>query len=97
MFARRLVLTLACLLALGGCAGWPPAGGTPEPQIVQYTAEDDQVRIDEVRVRGQLRSAVVSPKSEGTPSYQVLPSTQGHDPSISHDAAGQRVWTVLTF
>ena len=90
-------LSVAWLLALGGCAGWPPAGGAGEPGIARFSAEDDQVRIDELRVRGQLKRAAVSPKSEGTPPYEVLTPTEGHDPSKGNDATGQRVWNVLTF
>ena len=90
-------LTLGGALVLVGCAEWPPAAGKSEPQVVRYSAEDDQVKIEELRVRGQLKRTVVSPKAEGTPSYEVLPPTDGQDPSRNRDAAGQRVWTVLTF
>ena len=90
-------LPLACLLALAGCAGWLPAGGTSEPKVVNTIAEDDQVRIEEQRVRGQLKRTTVTPKAEGAAPYEVLPPAGGQDPSISRDSAGKRVWTVLSF
>ena len=88
---------VASLLALGGCAGWPPPGGAPEPKVVNYHAEDDQVRIDEQRVRGQVKRATVTPKAEGVAPYEVLPPADGQDLSISRGTSGQRVWNVLTF
>ncbi len=90
-----VALAIACLLA--GCAGWLPAAGRNEPAVVEYHAEDDQVRIEERRVRGQLTRASVSPKAEGVANYEVLPPTAGQDPSKNHDSAGQRVWSVMTF
>jgi hypothetical protein len=93
----RIVPLLASVAALSGCAAWPPAAGLAEPKVVNYSAEDDQVRIEEQRVRGQLKRTTVSPKAEGAAPYDVLPPAGGQDPSISRDTAGQRVWTVLTF
>jgi hypothetical protein len=93
----RIACTLAALLALAACAGLPPAAGKGEPKVVSYHGEDDHVRIDEQRVRGQLTRATVTPKAEGTAPYEVLPPAGGQDPSISRDTAGQRVWSVLKF
>lgn len=93
----RQAAALACLSLLAACAGWLPAGGRNEPAVVDYHAEDDQVRIDEQRVRGRLTRAAVSPKTEGAAGYEVLPPTAGQDPSKNHDSAGQRVWSVMTF
>ncbi len=97
MAARSLVPAFAALLSLAACAGLPPAAGKGEPKVVNYHAEDDHVRIDEQRVRGQLTRATVTPKAAGAAPYEVLPPGGGQDPSIAHDAAGQRVWSVLKF
>ncbi len=100
MDVRRLASTLAALLTLtvlAACAGLPPAAGKGEPKVVNYHAEDDHVRIDEQRVRGQLTHATVTPKIEGAAPYEVLPPAGGQDPTISRDTAGQRVWSVLKF
>ena len=97
MRSLRLGPPLVCLAVLAGCAGLRPAEDTAEPRVVNYSAEDDQVRIDEQRVRGQLKRATVTQKAEGVAPYEVLPPAGGQDTSISRDTAGQRVWTVLTF
>lgn len=92
-----LPLVLACTALLAGCAGWHPPGAQAEARVTAFHAEDDQVRIEEQRVRGQLTRAVVSPKAEGASAYEVLTPPGGQDPSKNRDAAGQRVWNVLTF
>ena len=97
---RALPLFAAAWLAflLGACAT-PSASNVPE--IRHFSAEDQHVKIDELRIRGVTQRAVVTPKGadgEAGRPYQVLMAPGGHDPSGEHrDASGQRVWTVLTF
>ena len=97
---RALPLFAAASMAflLGACAT-PSASN--EPEIRLFSAEDQHVKIDELRVRGVTQRAVVTPKGadgEAGRPYQVLMAPGGHDPSGEHrDASGQRVWTVLTF
>ena len=97
---RALPLFAAATLAflLGACAT-PRA--TSEPEVHRFSAEDQHVTIDELRVRGVMQRAVVTPKGadgEAGRPYQVLMAPGGHDTSGEHrDASGQRVWTVLTF
>ncbi len=93
----RLAFALACGVVLAGCGSWVPTAGRGEPLVSNYRAEDDSVRIDEQRVRGQLKRVAVSPKAEGAASYEVLPPGEGQDPSKNRDSAGQRVWSVFTF
>jgi|GEM_PF-1557065 len=84
---------LALAAALTGCAGLPAPGGA-EPAVQQLVAEDEQVRIAELRVRGQTQRLTVQPK-HGAPGYEVLPAPGGQDPSGRRDtagSAGQRVW-----
>ena len=95
---------LTCLAALAsllvsGCANTPvPAGTLPgEPVVQRRVAEDDQVRITELRVRGQTQRIHVDPKGGGVPGYEVNPPAPGSDPSKARDGAGQRVWPVLSF
>lgn len=97
MRPARLVVVLAFAATLAGCSNWIPVAGRSEPQVVNYHAEDKQVRIDEQRVRGQLRRVTVSPKAEGAASYEVLPPAGGQDPSENRGNAGQRVWSVISF
>lgn len=86
--------TLAPLLLLGGCAMLPYP---TEPVTDRLSIEDDQIRIDEVRVRGQTQRVTVQPK-QGSRAYDIVPLAGGQDPSQQRaTTAGQRVWPVLSF
>jgi hypothetical protein len=89
-------LLLALLGTLAGCAGLngPVAG---DASVQRLVAEDDQIRIDELRVRGQTQRITVSPKGGSAPAYDIVTPAAGSDPSKSRDGAGQSVWQVLTF
>jgi len=96
--------TLICLASLAAlqlcaCASAPvPTGNLPgEPVVQRRVAEDDQVRITELRVRGQTQRITVDPKGGNTPGYEINPPAPGSDPSKARDGAGQRVWPVLSF
>jgi len=86
---------------LAACAGYPlqapGAARANEAQIQHLVSEDDAVRIDELRVRGQTQRLTVNPKASGAPAYEIQPAAGGSDPSKSRDGAGQRLWQVLTF
>jgi hypothetical protein len=87
---------LSWLLALAGCAGL--AGHQPaEPRLQQLVAEDDQVRIDELRVRGQTQRITVNPKGEGARPYEIRTAPAGSDPSKGREGVGQSLWPLLTF
>ena len=90
----KSILALVALALLGGCAG---LASTAEPAVQRLVAEDDQVRIDELRVRGQTRRLAVQPKLAGAPGYEILPIPAGQSPAAPRDGAGQRVWPVLSF
>ena len=66
----------------------------PEPQVLHQVSEDDHVRIEELRVRGQTQRITVQPKIPGMPAYEVVPPTPGKPPS-QDPKAGQRVWLTL--
>lgn len=70
-----------------------PASGT-------RVLEDDRVRIEETRVRGQLRNVTVHSKITGG-SYEIIVGPGGRDPSQNAaqraDSAGQRAWSLLRF
>jgi homoserine kinase type II len=51
-------------------------------------AEDDAVRIEELRVRGQKRSIVVTPQGRGARRYEIMPAGAGRD--LSQDRARHR-------
>jgi hypothetical protein len=91
-------LCLPLLAAAQDAAPLPPRGG--EPAVQQVVTEDDGVRIEELRVRGQTQRIVVKPKH--AVEYEIVPPTGGRDPSQNRGnqqagAAGQRVWNLLRF
>jgi len=72
----------------------------PEPAVQNIVQEDDNNRIEELRVRGQTVQAKVKPKGKA-PEYEILLGEPGRDmsggASSSKGAAGQRVWRLLNF
>ena len=95
----RLALTLpSCLaaLVLSACAVAPaPRSADAGPQ--RLVSEDEQVRIDELRLRGLAQRLTVQPKGGNGRPYEILLPAPGADATQHRDAAGQRVWPVLTF
>lgn len=89
-------LLLALSLALAGCAGLVPRTA-PEAALQRLVSEDDQVRITELRLRGQTQAISVENKQSAAPAYQITPAAGGSDPSAARGSAGQRVWTLLSF
>jgi hypothetical protein len=80
-----------------------PAVAASSPALVARPAtglrviEDDQIRIEETRVRGQLQRIAVAPKGSPMRPYEINVGAGGRDPSQDKSAAGQRVWSVLRF
>jgi hypothetical protein len=77
-----------------------PATTAVRPASELRVIEDDQVRIEETRLRGQLQRVTVAPK--GSPGstmrpYEINVGAGGRDPSQDKSGAGQRVWSVLRF
>lgn len=68
----------------------------PEPQVLQQVTEDDQVRIEELRVRGQTKRLTVQPKIRGVGPYEIAAPEPGRAPA-DDPKAGQRVWLSITF
>lgn len=79
-------------------AARPEAG---EPKVQRIVIEDDGVRIEELRVRGQTQRIVVAPKRGAGVPYEIITGDGSRDLSFgantSRGAAGQRVWNVLAF
>jgi hypothetical protein len=92
----RSITLAAVLVPLCGTAQEVlPRGG--EPVVQRVVTEDDGVRIEELRVRGQTRRIVVQSKLGNARAYEVLPANGGRDLSQDKRAIGQRVWPVLSF
>lgn len=88
----RPLLLAACL-----AAAVPARAEAPEPKVQRIVVEDDGARIEELRVRGQTRRIVVTPKNSPLRSYEIIPGDSARDPTQGRGSAGQRVWNVLTF
>lgn len=89
-----LTLPVSALAQAQAEAGVPQQGG--EPAVLQSSIQDDQVRIDELRVRGQTRKITVQPKLPGFGAYEIHPAEPGRSPERD-PKAGQRVWWSLSF
>jgi hypothetical protein len=83
--------------ATGASAAAPPAGGVPEAKVQRIVVEDDRVRIDELRVRGQTRRIVVQPKLPGVPAYQIGVNTDARDPQMDPRSEGRSLWQIFSF
>ena len=71
-----------------------------EPFVKHTIIDDSRARIEELRVRGQLKKVTVQPKGRA-PGYEILLGDGAHvvgdDPGTSRGSAGKRVWNVLRF
>jgi hypothetical protein len=98
-----LLLALAGPLAAQSTKPQPVDAGAPvnEPAVRRDVIEDDNARIEELRVRGAVRSITVKPKGPIKTPYEVVPLDAGRDnadgPSSGKGTGGQRVWRVLSF
>ncbi|MDP1647750.1 MAG: hypothetical protein Q8M01_06060 [Rubrivivax sp.] len=67
--------------------------GTPTVTVI----EDDGVRIEETRLRGQAQRIVVQSKVGGVRAYEIIVAPGGRDPSQDRGASGQRAWSLFNF
>ena len=76
----------------------PPPPARPDPAIKRTVIEDDQVKIEELRVRGQLQRITISPKASGVRAYEIAPPDSGRDPSQqSKGISGRSLWQMWSF
>jgi hypothetical protein len=100
MTVRATLFALA-VFAVGASAQEAAAPGQRgEPKVERIVIEDKGARVEELRVRGEVKRIVVTPKGAQTP-YEVIPLDATRDAAPGHGstkgAAGQRVWNVLNF
>lgn len=100
MNTTRVASLLALLAGLAATATTWAAERTPrsaEPEARRVVLEDDAVRIEELRVRGQVQKISVTPKTAGARPYEIVPPDASRDASQPRGLAGQRVWNLFSF
>ena len=104
---RLAIAALACLCSPVLCLATDATGEAPasaaatpvgraEPHVLKEVTEDDAVRIEETRVRGQTRRLTVQPKIKGMGAYEIVPPEPGRDPA-QDPKAGKRVLFTIGF
>jgi hypothetical protein len=99
----RSTLATGLLISCGWAWAQAAAPAPAEPAAAKAVApdlrvvEDDNVRIEETRVRGQLQRIVVHTRLGGARSYEIIVGPPGRDLSQDRGAVGQRAWSLLTF
>lgn len=113
LFARRAVVTLACVAPFGWAVAQTAAQSVPAPaaeaqpgpeqdsrrnqKIENIHTEDSGAKVDEVRYGGRTQSIAVQPKSS-MPGYEVRPDNGVRPGEASNGSGtGPRVWNVLKF
>ena len=78
-----------------------PDGGPPqrggEPKVQRIVTEDDAVRVEELRVRGQTQRIVVRSKLPGVPAYQIGTAADGRDLTQDRRSEGRSLWQLFSF
>jgi hypothetical protein len=99
MRRMKTLLAAALLLLPMAAVRAQEAAAPPEPVVQRQVSEDDNVRIEEVRVRGQTQSITVKNKIRGLKGtqYEIVPPSGARDPSQAGNSNGQRVWHLLSF
>ncbi len=83
--------------AASAAAPAAPAVKYPEAAATQRRViEDDDVRIEETRVRGQVQRITVRSKLLRQ-DYEIQVGAGGRDPSQKRDGGGQRTWSLFSF
>lgn len=94
------LLTALCAPCLAQQTAAATATAGTEPAVQRTVVEDESVRIDELRVRGQTTRMVVQPKG-GRPAYEIITADGWRDvsegASSTRGAAGKRVWNLMSF
>jgi uncharacterized secreted protein with C-terminal beta-propeller domain len=83
--------------ATSATSATPAASAAEGNAPVKRVIEDDKVRIEETRMRGQTQSVTVQSKLPGVKAYEVIMPPLGKDPSQDKGAAGKRTWSLFDF
>jgi hypothetical protein len=91
-------IVLAAAATAPAAAADRPATAAGEPAVERRVVEDRQVRIEELKVRGETTRVVVQPKAPGAKAYEITPVNGATDPSQGRrSSAGERLWRFFSF
>ena len=93
------MLRAALPFLLAALAASALADPPPEPKIEKTVTEDDQVRIEETKVRGETKKVTVKHKLTKAPDYEIVVNDAGRESAggSGKSGSGTRVWRVLNF
>ncbi len=97
------MLRPTALLLLAACCASALADPPPEPKVERSVAEDDQVRIEELKVRGETKKVTVRNKKTKAPDYEIVVNDAGRESAggtgtgLPKSGSGTRVWRILNF
>lgn len=100
--ASRFAAAVALCSAFGAWAE-PPAAAekprVPEPNVQRTVIDDDMNHVEELNVRGQPRSAVVTTKGALASTYEIHIGDPSRDTGsgAGRGVVGQRMWRVFQF
>ena len=76
----------------------------PDAKVEEIVTEDKLTRVEELRVRGQVKKIMVHLKNSPMPDYEILVRDARFDtalgrlsPDIRDGTSGVRVWRMLDF
>lgn len=94
---KALCASLLLAMPFSAALAQTPGATRNEPEVRRIVLEDDAVRIEELRVRGQVQRILVSPKTGLTKPYEIVPADAARDLSQQRGLTGQRMWNLFSF
>jgi hypothetical protein len=98
------VIALAALALPCAAQPAPAASARGEPEVQRTVIDDNGVRIEELRVRGQVQRISVAPKFGGKARYEIITGSGATEIPGGVNAgrgaagtAGKSAWNVLAF
>lgn len=97
------MLRPAVCLLLAAFSAAALADPPPEPKVEKTVSEDDQVRIEELKVRGEAKKVTVKHKATKAPDYDIVVNDAGRESAggtgtgLPKSGSGSRVWNVFKF
>lgn len=103
MFVALLSMAGSCAAqavapaAAAASAAAPSRAASAAARADVRVIEDDNVRIEETRVRGQTQRITVQSKIGNVRGYEIVVAPGGKDPSQDRGATGRGTWSLFDF